>query len=378
MVSMNSNRSYDNKISHIDEILKKYSLDNWGWTPLKRPLTWPYYQSWIKKGYHGKMTYLESHSEKKESPQKLMATANSAIVITKNYVPHPYSLLKDSPTHQTTQTQSIPSPSPPYLLSGLRKALYARGEDYHFCFSSELQTIANELQELFPSEHFKVFTDSAPVLERDLAHRAGLGWFGKNTCLLNKKHGSLFFIGEIYTSLKIFAEVTTPTDHCGKCTRCIDVCPTKAITEPYILDATKCISYLTIESKETPPIELRTLMGDWLFGCDLCQTHCPWNEKVYGSHLDGEKVPLFQVTPEIEESLCWILEQSNKNLQKLLKSTPLQRAAGKKLKRNALIVIANYRIKKLKPLVTHYAQKAEFRDLALWVLNEIGNDIIPC
>ena len=321
------------------------TLSNTAFCALEKPISFHIYQQWLKEGYQGSMNYLAQHCELKENPQKLVPRAQSAIVVSESYLPHP-------------QTKTHPLPS-------TRKALYARGEDYHHWFHEKLDQVCSALKKEFPEEEFVSFTDSSPVLERDLAYRAGLGWIGKNTCLIHKKHGSLFFIGEIYTSLKLEPLATPHPDHCGNCTRCMDECPTQAITEERKLDARKCISYLTIESRDFSPHPLQEKMNDWLFGCDICQTVCPWNEKVFGpSLIKSEQVSQKEVTDSLVEDLRWILSSSNKSLQKAFKKTPLSRAGGLGIKRNALIVISNLQIQSLKEEVSKYIEHERLGELA--------------
>ena len=296
------------------------------------------------------MEYLEDHSELKENPQKLAPRAQSALVFTKNYLPHPYPL------------------EPP--IKALKTALYSQGKDYHLEFLKTLQRLSQKLKKHLPEEEFLAFTDSSPVLERDLAQKAGLGWVGKNTCLIHPKRGSLFFIGEIYTSLKLefFEEQKIPF-HCGSCTRCLEACPTEALVEPFKLDARKCISYWTIEAKKQAPEFLRQKIGDWFFGCDICQTVCPWNQKVFKPHLLESKKP----HPELLiEDLRFLLTASHKKLQKAFKGSALSRAGPKGLKRNALIVIGNLKLKVLKPEVMKVSEHKDFTELAQWTLEKIS------
>lgn len=294
------------------------------------------------------MKYLEDHYEKKEDPQKLMTEARTAILICQKYLPHP---------------------EPETLIKEARVALYAQGQDYHFWFKEKLQKVCLELKKKFPNFNFQSFSDSSPVLERDLAYQASLGWFGKNTCLIHRKQGSLFFIGEIYTDLSLSSLHEPIADFCGKCTKCIDACPTEALIEPHVLDARKCISYLTIESKEVPPVELRKKIGSWFFGCDICQTVCPWNHKVFGKF--DNKIPNRK---KLIEELEMILTTSGKKLTEKLKFSPLVRARPFGLKRNALIIIGNENLFELKPLVETYLADDRLGELAQWTLSQLNPD----
>ena len=234
--------------------------------------------------------------------------------------------------------------------------------------------------QLFPSckssilkSFFLAMTDSTPILERDLAYRAGLGWVGKNTCLIHPKKGSLFFLGEIITSLNIESPLTPVHDFCGTCTRCMDICPTQALISPRKMDARKCIAYLTIESRDIPPEELRKPIGDWLFGCDLCQTVCPWNQKVFKNELETQE--LLSLSSEEEklqvEDLRYLLTSSGKKLEKDFFGTAYSRAGSFGLKRNALIVAANRNLKELTPEIEALSTHPKLGPLAEWALTQL-------
>jgi len=238
----------------ISAILTAAGLDHFGFAKIQKPISFTIYESWVNEGLHGDMTYLQRHIPDKEDPTRLLAKAKSAILIAYNYRPHPH---------------------PIDLLSSLNIATYAKGEDYHFWINIKSQALIKTLKESFPKEEFLAATDSSPIMERDLAYQAGLGWIGKNTCLIDQTRGSFYFIAEILSTIDLgeFTSIAHP-DRCGTCTRCIDACPTQALVAPKKLDARKCISYLTIESKTIPPIELRDKIGDHFFGCDICQDVC--------------------------------------------------------------------------------------------------------
>ncbi len=345
-------------IAEIENLAKEFSMDQFGITELSRPLTIDFYKNWLQAGHHGSMKYLEDHLQAKAHPQELWPLATTALVFTKSYAPHPRPLT-EAPT------------------KSLRTALYAQGEDYHLWFKQELAKICERLQLRFSQDHFVPLTDSSPVLERDLAQRAGLGWFGKNTCLIHPQKGSLFFIGEIYTSLRIAETKTEPLpDFCGTCSRCIDICPTKALESPRVLNANKCISYLTIESKSSPPPELRKHIGDWFFGCDLCQTVCPWNEKAFRAKpltLDTSKMQTH--SPEQRQlmitELKEILSLSGKKLQKKFQHSPLLRAGPFGLRRNAMIVAANQKLIDLHPEISRHLQDERLAELSRWCLDQL-------
>lgn len=229
------------------------------------------HQTWIKKGFHGEMDYMAKHGTKRSRPAELVPNTQRVISARLDYLP---------PKAQDSWQ----------IMADGEKAFisrYALGRDYHKVMRNKLQKlcdkIAHELKSHANSSmreslfECRAFTDSAPVLEVELAEKSGLGWRGKHTLLINKDHGSWFFLGEIYTNLPLPID-TKASQHCGSCSACIDICPTQAITKPYEVDARRCISYLTIELKTSIPIEFRPLIGNRVYGCDDCQLSCPWNK----------------------------------------------------------------------------------------------------
>jgi len=212
-------------------------------------------KEWLNAGMHGEMTWMENHSDKRLDPTKLVEGAKSVIVLLHNYFPE-----KEIPTEDN------------FIISK-----YAYGKDYHLVIKEKLKRLLRELNEKSGGCEGRVFVDSAPVLERAWAVKAGLGWIGKNGCLIVPGKGSFFFISEIITNLEFDYDTQLPVDFCGSCRKCIDACPTSALVAPRILDARKCISYLTIESKNEVPEEFKGKMAGRIFGCDICQDVCPWN-----------------------------------------------------------------------------------------------------
>lgn len=210
---------------------------------------------WLKEGMHGKMGYMENHLEKRLDPRELVPNARSVIVVALNYFP-----------------RETRHPDAEYIVSK-----YAYGADYHFIIKDKLRRLSEKLKELAPERDGRAFTDSAPVLERAWAVRAGLGWTGKNGCLIIPRKGSYFFLGELITNVELTPNEPFEKDFCGNCRRCIDACPTRAIVSAGKLDARRCISYLTIELKGNIPEEFRCKMQGRIFGCDICQDVCPHN-----------------------------------------------------------------------------------------------------
>lgn len=233
----------------------------------------PGLKDWLAAGFHGGMGYMASHGLKRARPAELVAGTVCVISARMDYLP------RDAQSDWLQQeTQALTEPKTAVV------SVYARGRDYHKVLRQRLQRLADRLAaEVGPLGH-RVFTDSAPVLEAELAQRAGLGWRGKHTLVLHREAGSMFFLGEIYIDLALpLSEPTTP--HCGSCTACMDICPTQAIVAPYRLDARRCISYLTIEHEGAIAPELRPLMGNRIYGCDDCQLACPWNKYAQRSTL---------------------------------------------------------------------------------------------
>ncbi len=217
-------------------------------------------EAWLEKGFHGEMDYMSDHAELRAEPGRLMAGTTRVISARMNYLPA--------------------STQPLRVLRESRKAYvsrYALGRDYHKVVRRRLARLASRIKEIAPDAGVRAFTDSAPVLEKGFAEKAGLGWIGKHTLLLTRDAGSWFFIGEIFTDLELPTDEPYGEEHCGSCSACMDICPTGAIVGPKQLDARRCISYLTIELKGVIPEELRPLMGNRIFGCDDCQLVCPWN-----------------------------------------------------------------------------------------------------
>lgn len=236
----------------------------------------PQLQRWLEDGRHGEMAYMERHANLRAKPEQLQAGAIRSICVSMPYLPQVmHSTLEEQ---FGEELERLTKPGEAVI------SLYARGRDYHKILRTKLQTLATELEEKMTllsnnesSLQYRVFTDSAPIMEVELARKAGLGWRGKHTLLLHREFGSFFFLGEILINLPLpVDEAIEP--HCGSCQACIDICPTQAITAPYALDARRCISYLTIEHPGVIPVEFRKAMGNRIYGCDDCQLVCPWNK----------------------------------------------------------------------------------------------------
>ena len=230
----------------------------------------PRLETWLNKGYHGEMQYMENHFDKRLNPTLLVDGAKSVISLSYNYFPK-------------VKIDEI---------NNFKISKYAYGEDYHEVIKDILKEMVAELQEEIGEFGFRVFVDSAPVLEKAWARKSGLGWVGKNANLITKKHGSFYFLAEIICDLELEPDLAV-TDHCGSCRACIDACPTQAIVSDRIVDGSKCISYATIELKNEIPDYFNGKMDDWMFGCDVCQDVCPWN-RFSAPTLQEKFAPNFQ------------------------------------------------------------------------------------
>ena len=215
---------------------------------------------WLKKGYHADMDYMHKHGLKRSRPALLQPETVSIISVRMDYLPEA----------QEAMETTLNNPVAAFI------SRYALGRDYHKVLRKRLQKLAKRIEQEVGIFGYRAFVDSAPVLEKAIAEKAGLGWIGKHSNIINKKAGSWFFLGEIYTTLPLSTDISS-NNHCGQCSACIDICPTKAIVAPYQVDARRCISYLTIELKGSIPENLRPLMGNRIYGCDDCQLICPWN-----------------------------------------------------------------------------------------------------
>ena len=265
----------------------------------------PRLERWLKDGKHGKMTYMENHFDKRLDPRLLVPDAKSIISLLFNYY---------TPLDQLDGAPKI--------------SKYAYGKDYHHVIKDKLKQLFQIINNKIGEVSGRVFVDSAPVMEKSWAVRSGLGWQGKNTNLISKKAGSFFFIAELIVDLEL--EYDTPvTDHCGTCTACIDACPTEALT-PYHIDASKCISYLTIELKDQIPTTFKSKMDDWAFGCDVCQDVCPWN-RFSKQHSE----PLFNPSSEVINYTQKNWEEiTHETFNIIFKNSAIKRTGFKGFKRN--------------------------------------------
>ncbi|PCI45960.1 MAG: tRNA epoxyqueuosine(34) reductase QueG [Moraxellaceae bacterium] len=278
-----------------------------------------YLDAWLKKGFHGEMSYMAAHGTKRSRPAELVPGTLTVITTRMDYLPT-----------QKDEAEILLEPKVGYI------ARYALGKDYHKLMRKRLKQLAQKIQQQIGEFGYRVFTDSAPVLERALAEKSGLGWTGKNSLILNRHAGSYFFLGEIYTDLDL--PVDQPTSaHCGSCTRCIDVCPTQAIVNSKEIDSRRCISYLTIESKGAIPEQFRTAMGNRIYGCDDCQIFCPWNRYAELTQENGF-LPRHQLDrPKLTELWAWDEEIFLSNME----GSAIRRIGYHRWLRNLSVALGN-------------------------------------
>ena len=275
------------------------------------------FQEWLAAGYAGEMQYLSNRAEAYEHPRHVLDGVRSLVMLAMHY--------------RTAE----PAPVAP---GQGRVSRYAWGSaDYHDLIRARLSELAAVLQGLAPEALVRGVVDTAPLLEREFAQLAGLGWIGKHTLLLNRAHGSWFFLAALLTDLELEYDAPHETDHCGSCTACLDACPTNAFPAPYVLDATRCISYLTIELRGSVPEDLREGMGDWVFGCDVCQDVCPWNRRA-PTTAEPSFAPQDELNPL---DLLGLFSLSDDEFRARFRHTPLWRSKRRGLLRSAAIALGN-------------------------------------
>jgi epoxyqueuosine reductase len=265
-------------------------------------------ESWLNKGFQGKMQYMENHFDLRINPQKLVPGAKSVITLLINYYPENHRVNED-----------------------LKISKYAYGSDYHTIIKNKLKVLLQNIKENIGEVNGRGFVDSAPVLERSWAVRSGLGWVGKNGNLINKQSGSFFFIATLIVDLELHYDDAFAKDYCGSCTRCIDSCPTDAIMENKVIDGSKCISYFTIELKDALlPDEMKNKFSNWMFGCDVCQDVCPWNRFSKPTKEEGFS-PLPQILNFTKQQWEEVTEETFKEV---FRNSPLKRSKFEGIKRN--------------------------------------------
>lgn len=310
--------------------------------------TAPHFDDWIANGRHGDMHYMARDAEIRHDTRRPEPGSVSAIVVTMDYGGR--------------------QPRGPI-------ARYARGDDYHDVMKGRLQSLHAWLNEQLGHDVAgRAYVDTAPILERDLARRAGLGWFGKNANLINPARGSFFFIGSLFVAMELAPSTPFEADKCGGCTRCLKACPTDAFVAPKVLDATRCISYLTIENRDAIPEALRGRMGDWLYGCDICQDVCPWNVK-FAKALPEESPyqPRAALGGHARTMARTLLGMTQEEFSQTFRGSAMKRAKLRGLKRNAAVVLGNVGTADDADVLTRALEDAEplVREHAEWALDRL-------
>ena len=315
-----------------------------------------FFADWIARGYAGEMSYLERQVDERVDPKRLLLDAQSIVALGFVY---------------------DPGDRPPARPASMQIARYAGGSDYHEVLGERVQAFSDGLQALTPAPvSSRSFLDTGPVLERVHAAYAGLGWIGKNTCLIHPTLGSYLFLGAVVTDLALRADAREP-DHCGSCTACLDACPTEAFPEPYVLDATRCIAYTTIEARGPIPEDLREAHGDLGFGCDICQEVCPWNvraRRVVPADPLGLRARMAPRPEWKRPMLRWVLALDVTAWRSATGSTAVARAKHRGLLRNALVVAGNSGDASLRPEVERLAAgpDALLAEHARWALSRLA------
>lgn len=328
-----------------------------GFAPLLTPAHALFFRKWLEQGFHGEMAYLARTADARCDSQQVLPGAKSAVVVGLNYAPA-VSPVTDDPTRGVF-------------------ARYALGDDYHEVMESKLRHLLEFIHQQYPECRAKIYVDAGPVLERDLAWRAGLGWFGKNTMLINTHRGSYFFIGEILLDIEL--EYDHPAfGGCGRCNRCLEACPTGAIVAPYVLDASKCISYLTIELRGSIPEGLRPKMGNRIFGCDICQEVCPFNQPRPRAPLRAAPTNEPRFAPReatLAPKLADLLRMNEEEFRTAFRNSPVKRAKWHGFRRNVAVALGNSRDPDALPVLQQELQRETdptVREHLQWAIEQYG------
>ncbi len=306
--------------THIKAWALEFGFDQAGISDIELSEHEAHLENWLKKGFHGEMDYMAKHGKKRTRPNLLVDQTCSVISVRMDYAPadidNSFAVLRQADTGFVSR--------------------YALGRDYHKVLRAKLQKLAKKIQTEVGEFGYRVFTDSAPVMEKALAEKSGLGWIGKHTNLINSHSGSWFFLGEIYTDLPLPADQAA-SNHCGSCSQCIQDCPTKAIVGPYQVDARLCISYLTIELKNAIPEELRPLIGNRVYGCDDCQLVCPWNKFAQAAR-ENDFSPRKDVTDrELVDLFAW----DEESFLRKTEGSAIRRIGHEQWQRNIAVAMGN-------------------------------------
>lgn len=322
-----------------------------GIAPLEPPAHAEFYAEWIEKGYAGEMVYLTRNTERRQHPEEAIPWAKSVISVAMNYY--------------------VPIEEPKEKGTRGWLSRYAWGGDYHGVLKERLLMLLELIRREAPHVQGKAFVDTSPILERELAARAGVGWVGKNTNVISPEFGSFLFLGELFLNIELGYDEPI-FDHCGDCTLCLKACPTDAFVGPYTLDARRCISYLTIELRGSIPLELRPLMGEQVFGCDICQEVCPYNQKPIptreGAFQPGDGLSVPELIP--------FLALNEEEFRERFKGSPVKRAKRRGLLRNVAVALGNLRSGEAVPALARALKDPEalVRAHVAWALGQIGTE----
>jgi epoxyqueuosine reductase len=340
------NESHDRRADAIKTLARELGFDVVGIAAAHAADGFERFQEWLNRGFAGEMAYMSQHADARRDPRSILPQVRSVVMLGLNY----------KPARLPARTGKV--------------ARYALGADYHDVLREKLNALLARIQLEHPGVQGRGVVDTAPLLERDFARRAGLGWIGKNTMLIHKRLGSYLFLGALLLDLELRADAPFDAFHCGTCTRCLDACPTGAFEGPGWLDARRCISYLTIELRSSVPAELRPGLGDWLFGCDVCQEVCPWNRKAPDS-----VEPAFAPRPEYEAlDILELARLSETDFRRLFRGTALMRSKRRGFVRNVLLVLGNVGDASALPVLDELERDPEplVREAAAWARTRIG------
>jgi epoxyqueuosine reductase len=321
-----------------------------GFAPLGPSRHREFFEAWLARGDHAEMAYLERRVTDRLDPRELVAEAKSVLSVGLRY-------------HPIADERPAAGDLWPFV------ARYARGEDYHHVMQARLEQLAGRIESDYPGIPIRAYVDTGPVLERELAERAGIGAVGKNTNLLHPEFGSWFLLGELFLNLDLEADPAI-ADLCGSCSECLEACPTDALPQPYHLDSTRCISFWTIENRGPTPPEVRPQLGQWVFGCDICQEVCPLNEEP--SATDHTEFRLPSVRGKLD--LIGLLQITREEYVEVFRRSPMKRAKQSGLRRNAAIAMGNSRNPVYLPALETALQSDEalLRSHAAWAIGRIG------
>jgi epoxyqueuosine reductase len=335
-----------NFADHLKQQAQRIGFDRVGIAPATDADGFDRLQDWLAQGFAGEMRYMSAHGDARRHPASILPSVRSVVMVSLSYAPT--------------------APDPP---DAAKIARYARGGDYHDVLRAKLKELLAWIRQELPKVQGRGVVDTAPLLERDFARRAGLGWFGKNTMLIHPRLGSYTFLGALLLDIDLAADKPFVPNHCGTCTRCLDECPTDAFVGPGKLDARRCISYLTIELRGSMPEDLRGGVGHWVFGCDICQEVCPWNRKA----TPGTATELQPRAEMIAPDLVGWLSLTDEDFRRRFDGTALLRTGRRGLLRNIAIVLGNRGDPAALPALERAAEDPEeiIRDACRWAIDRI-------